>query len=363
MKTNRHSFNRFFIPAILSFILIVALYSSPARAAKLPQPPKPAATDPDTRTDRLCAEAADPDAAPDKVHIHCRLESGDFAPAPGAKPPDLLTVAAYNLERGMKLDKQIELLKNNPDFASPDVMLISEADRGCSRTNYRNVTRELAKSLGMNYVYGVEYIELPRNAKIATDDNKTICEHGNAVLSKYPIIGADQIRHKETQSWYIPPGPARENAQPRLGGCMAVAADIALPGGAPLRVYSVHLDSTMTNGDELRASESKEIAAHAADVTGPVVIGGDMNTVMYLNDIQTGGRKDSATQTFLAAGFKDAHAALTLKKRYTTIMEYGMRLVIDIIMVRDAQVLQSGVCPTKVCDPLSDHLPVWTKIK
>ena len=45
--------------------------------------------------------------------------------------------------------------------------MFSEADRGCSRTNYRNVTRELAKALGMNYVYGVEYIELPRNAKIA----------------------------------------------------------------------------------------------------------------------------------------------------------------------------------------------------
>jgi endonuclease/exonuclease/phosphatase family metal-dependent hydrolase len=363
MKTKRFAFASLATSAFISFLIIASFAATPARAAKLQPPPKPAATDPDVLTDRLCAESADPDAAPDKIHIHCRLESGEFAPVPSptAAPPKQALIVAYNMERGMKLDKQIELLKNNPDFADPDVMLISESDRGCSRTDYKNVTRDLAKALGMNYVYGVEYIELARKAKLATDNNETMCEHGNAVLSKYPISGADQIRHKIAQNWYMPPGPGRENNQPRLGGVMAVIADIAFPGST-LRVYAVHLDSVLNGGDEMRRSEALEIAENAEDIAGPVVVGGDMNTIFYLNDIQTGGKKDSAPQVFFNAGFKDAHSALTSKKRSTTIMQFGTRLVIDLIMVRSAQVAESGVCPPKICDPLSDHLPVWTKL-
>ncbi len=332
-------------------------------SSELPPPPVQSTSDPDTLTDRLCSEFADPDSAPDKVLINCKLEYGVFASSSaGASLPTDIKVVAYNMERGMKLDEQIELLRTDKEFGRPDIMLISESDRGCSRTNYRNVSRDLAKALEMNYVYGVEYMELPRQAKRATDKNETLCEHGNAVLSKYPIIGADQIRHKNTQNWYIPPGPKRNNQEPRLGGCMAVTTDIQLPGTL-LRVYSVHLDSGFNNGDNMRASQAKEIVSHAKSVSGPVIIGGDMNTVLYMYDVQNDGRRDSAVQVFFNAGFTDTHASIPYKKRGTTIKEYGIRAVIDLIMGRNTEIIGAGICPTKICDPLSDHLPVWAKFR
>ncbi len=353
-----------FVSAILISVALFHSNVSASENSKLPPPPAPVVTDPDVREDRLCDESADPDAAPDKIHINCKLEYGEFADKSAAVPEGKpLLVVAYNLERGMKFDEQVALLKNNPEFAQPDIIMISESDRGCSRTNYRNVTRDLAKALGMNYAYGVEYMELPRPAKIPTDDNKTLCEHGNAVLSKYPIVGLDQIRHKDTQNWYIPPGPGRAEQQPRLGGVMAVVADVAVPGKGTLRVYSVHLDSMFQNGDEMRAGQAKEILTHLGDTPGPVVIGGDMNTVSYFNDLQSSGHSDSATQVFFASGFKDAHTSIPYKKRYTTKMEYGMRFVLDVIVTRGAEVTDSGICPTKICGTLSDHLPVWTRIK
>ncbi|MBV8569268.1 MAG: hypothetical protein JO319_01535, partial [Acidobacteriaceae bacterium] len=53
-----------------------------------------------------------------------------------------------------EVKNQLELLK----YA--DLFVINEADKGVTRTNYRDVTRELAQALKMNYAYGVEFIEV-----------------------------------------------------------------------------------------------------------------------------------------------------------------------------------------------------------
>ncbi|MCG8417642.1 MAG: hypothetical protein MJE77_06815 [Proteobacteria bacterium] len=117
---------------------------------------------PDVSIDRLCAEAADPDGAAEKVFVDCRLEGASFVTTP-APVKDSLVIMAYNIERGLALDEQIAWLLG-PDSPDPDVILLSEADRGCSRTQRRDVTRELARVLGMYYIFGVEFIELPRES-------------------------------------------------------------------------------------------------------------------------------------------------------------------------------------------------------
>ena len=77
-----------------------------------------AETDPDVRAQHLCAEAYDPEAAPDKIGIHCELEHGEFAKAAsaGTAPPKGIRVTAYNLERGMRLDEQIAVFRGHPEF-------------------------------------------------------------------------------------------------------------------------------------------------------------------------------------------------------------------------------------------------------
>lgn len=326
--------------------------------------PDPATMDPDVRAERMCAESADPGAAAEKRLIHCGLEYGVFAPElmrSDARYMDV-RIAAYNLERGFELDRQIVLFQKHEMFKDTDILLLSEVDRGCARTRYRNVARDMAKALGMNYVYGVEFVELPHSTAPDADQDGEQCEHGNAVLSRWPIVNAGEIRHQVSADWYIAPGPGRGGHEPRLGGRMAVMADIDV-NGSPLRVYAVHFDSGFQD-DMNRKAQAGELVAHAAGAPGPVVAGGDMNTLQYLVDLSSGKfERDPTAPVFLASGYADAHAGLRASKRGTTRVEYGMRTVLDLIFVKGAAVTDRGICPAKICDPLSDHLPVWAVIR
>lgn len=322
--------------------------------------PQPAVDDPAVRVERMCPESADPDGAAEKRLIRCGLEYGGFAPQAQADtaPQATMRIAAYNLERGFELEKQIRLFQKHEKFKDMDILLVSEADRGCARTEYRNVARDMARALAMNYVYGVEFVELPRPGWPEGES----CEHGNAVLTRWPIVNAEEIRHTESADWYIEPGAARDGREPRLGGRMAVMADITV-NGRPLRVYAVHFDSGM-HEHAFRGAQARQLAAHAAAFPGPVVIGGDMNTFAYAADLASGGTpNDSTVPALTDAGYADAHAAIKPHKRGTTRVEYGVRMVIDLIFVKDADIQDSGICPAKICDPLSDHLPVWTEIR
>ncbi len=93
---------------------------------------------------RLCAHSDDPESAPDKTFIDCEMEGESFAP-PDEPPRDTLLVMAWNLERGKHLEGQITLLRDDPEVPLPDVLLVSEADRGCSRSGNRHVTRDRAR--------------------------------------------------------------------------------------------------------------------------------------------------------------------------------------------------------------------------
>ena len=62
--------------------------------------------------------------------------------------------------RGVQLDnipEEIEILK------SADVWIVNEVDWGVKRTRYREVIRELGKTLNMNWAYGVEFLEIDPN--------------------------------------------------------------------------------------------------------------------------------------------------------------------------------------------------------
>ena len=90
------------------------------------------------------------------------------------------------------------------------------------RTDYLDVTRELAHALGMNYVFGVEFVEVdplddlgvekvqlddPALAKQMQEDLKPdparyLGLHGNAILSRYPIQNAQIFRLPVCHDWY-----------------------------------------------------------------------------------------------------------------------------------------------------------------
>lgn len=327
------------------------------------QPPTPAfeefawrADEPDVRVERLCAEAAAPDDAPDTTYIDCELEGASFAAEPPA-PREELAVLAYNILRGFEVDAQLDAITNGVDVPVPDVLLLSEVDRGCERTDYRNIAREYAMRLGYYYVYAVEFLELPGDRGAAGPYDPPICEHGNAIVSRYPLGNVRQIRHAENRSWYLPPGTPNPD-EPRLGGRIAIVADAKI-GTRLVRFNVVHLESTLTALD-IRDAQAEEIALDAHPIEHPVVTGGDFNTFFYFDDLDKGVVTEPAVRSFIDRGHVDAHQSLELEERYTSFDPFPQ--VIDLIFVRGARVIRAGRCPPERCGALSDHLPVFVEI-
>ncbi len=222
----------------------------------------------------------------------------------------------------------------------------------------RIVARDCAERLGYYYVYATEFVELPGDRGPTGPYDPPICEHGNAIVSRYPLGNVRQIRHAQNRSWYTPPGTPNPD-EPRLGGRIAIAADAKI-GSRLVRLYEVHLESTLSALD-IRDAQAEEIAADAEGVTQPVVVGGDFNTFFYFTDVENGTLTEPAIKSFIDRGYEDAHQDLPLEDRYTSFDPFDM--IIDLIITKDLEVIDAGRCPLERCDSLSDHLPVFTRAR
>jgi len=302
-------------------------------------------TAPDAHHDRLCAEAADPEAAADKVFIDCQTEGANLAPDI-PDPVEELVIWAYNLERGFELDAQIALATAGI-LPFPDVILVSEADRGCNRTDGRNVPWEFSDALGMNYVFAVEFVELARPDPMGFDDDH--CEHGNFIASRFPIGNVRAFRHETNRSWY-------DEGERRLGGRIAVTAAIEV-GDRYATFYVVHFESNPADVD-IQIEQARETAGFAADHAGIVVAGGDTNAPFYGIDLHLDSDADLTIEAFEDQGFSDAHLSIDPIERGT--IDAGF--IIDLILTKRAEVLDAGICAEADCEGLSDHLPIWASI-
>ena len=300
------------------------------------------AVSPDVTVDRLCEESA-PDDVTDPIAITCRLEGSCVDVVP--PPKDELVVMTFNIERGLQMDAQLAVFADG-SMPVPDVLLLVEADRGCARTDARNVAWEYAQALGMNHVFGVEFVELPRPGESITAP----CEHGNAVLSRYPIGNVVGHRHETNKSWLDSEG------EPRLGGRMAVLADLAV-GEQIVHVQVLHFESDIGDG-EFREPQAVELAELGNAQPHTAIIGGDTNAPFYMLDLANGTHNEGTTEAFFERGWTDAHAALPLAERPT----HAPGAVIDILFT-NTTATDPVVCPNTVCSGLSDHLPVWATVQ
>ncbi|MGH9870949.1 MAG: endonuclease/exonuclease/phosphatase family protein [Pyrinomonadaceae bacterium] len=213
-------------------------------------------------------------------------------------------------------DKRKRVLNQVALMKQADVILLNEVDRGMKRTEYRNVASDLASALGMNYAYGVEFVEvdpiaLGREtfAELSEDDQKELGEeikvdparykglHGNAILSRFPL---ENVRLRpftyQAHDWYTdeiksvsPVEKGKRKAadlileekirrEVRRGGRTVLTAEIAdaqLPGGR-VTIVNTHLeDKTKPEG---RRKQLEELLAQLKDCKTPVVFAGDLNT-------------------------------------------------------------------------------------
>ena len=197
-----------------------------------------------------------------KIPQFSQAEIHNLVPAPARARPALGTLV-FNMERGVCLEELGDFLESCPDVQPFDVILANELDDGCVRSGGKDTTLELAKRLGMNAVFGLEFIEL-----VNGEDPKGF--HGNAIFSRWPIRRAKVVRLPEQYNWYF-------DRQRRIGGRLAILAELDV-AGRPLGVGTIHLENR-THGPGRRAQLDAVLAEAEAMFPGvPVILGGDLNT-------------------------------------------------------------------------------------
>lgn len=168
-------------------------------------------------------------------------------PAPGALTD--LRVLSYNIQTGRVKDGRIDLerIANVIRNSQADVIALQEVDRGTGRSGGIDEIKELSRLTGFNWRFG-KAIDWDGGA------------FGEAVLSRLPLGKAHSYRLSA-----LPEHESRE----------ALAVPLEIPGQAPIRFISTHLDHT--EGHQDRIKQAKQLAA-LLDDGYPTVLAGDMNS-------------------------------------------------------------------------------------
>ncbi len=210
-------------------------------------------------------------------------ERGDFTPG-SAEKKDTYRIVAWNLERGIHYEGQLQALQQDPYLSQADVLLLTETDVGMARSDNRNISRDLARELGMHYVFSPCYINLAKGSGVEyeADGENESGLHGNAILSRYPL--------SKIRSVFLKNGKDKmKGREKRLGQQTAAVAEVQFPD-QPTTVVSVHLDAN--SSQQHRANQMGDILT---DIKGysPAIVGGDWNTTTY----------NSSTATMAILGF------------------------------------------------------------
>lgn len=247
-----------------------------------------------------------------------------------------LRVLAWNLERGGHWRDAANLIESHPALEKPDILLLSEMDLGVARTRNEHTTAALAKRLGMNYAYVVEFLELSdyRTKEVPKADQSEAGYHGNAILSRFPLHQVRALRFPGIEAWY-------GSGEHRLGGRNAIFAEIEV-NGEMITLVATHLESGALD-NAVRAQQVRwileELDAHA---TGqPVIFGGDLNSPALF----------PAIRQIEKAGFNLADTNLlseptTQRKVNGRVQRRGMH--IDYLAIRGLTVLKPQNSPTVV---------------
>ncbi len=289
----------------------------------------------------------------DKVLTHPFISNEAYYS--GARPlrPDIpglgpsLRVVMWNIEKGVRLDDIKALFADKGEFlkridtsrAKPgsdryneiveqvdvlqgaDVLVLQELDWGTKRTGYREVARELAEALKMNWAYGVEFIEIDPTTLGIEGSEKALSEdrqkmhrqidvdkdlfkglHGTAILSRYPIKRATlQPLRVQGYDWYrsekkrvSSPEKAKRIASEkafrektsreiRRGGRTLLTVTLEVPDlpEGELTIAAPHLENH--SKPNRRQDQMDEVLSYLWAIRTPLILAGDFNTSLRDN--------------------------------------------------------------------------------
>lgn len=268
-------------------------------------------------------------------------------------PRESYRLVAWNIERGIEFDGLLHAFRRHEYLRSADVLFLTETDVGMARSGNRNVARELAQSLELEYAFAPCYLNLSKGSGVESEVSgaNDLGLHGNALLSRYPLRNCRRI----------PLGNGRDKMhgrEKRLGQQAALAAEVDLPG-LPLAACAVHLDAKSKQSH--RRNQMKGVIA-GLPRGGPAAIGGDWNTTTF----------DSSSAARAIAGywlrvFLGAHN--TVKNHFLrpyTYFERGLFRVLEDngfdwrgANVLDERTTSYDVDDTKAHKNLREWVPAW----
>ncbi len=185
------------------------------------------------------------------------------------------------------------------ELKSADVIILTDVDYGQPKSEYKNITKELAEKNGYNYVYSVNFISVePKilNEENSIDKNLYKGYNGTAILSKYKLENVQILKLPVYYDWYtdeknfsksldekkeklgsekVPLYDFKPNT--RIGSRTAVMADIK-PKNGKEKITIVAIETENRTSPEKRASQLQYLLNRIGTYTNPVIIGGNLNT-------------------------------------------------------------------------------------
>ncbi len=199
-------------------------------------------------------------------------ETGFFSKATPSKP--FYRAVCWNIERGIEYEGILYTLKHHPLLKEADFYLIPETDLGMIRSKNKNIAKELAKELELNYFFVPTYINLCKGngAETHFEGENELALHGNAILSRYPLEDFHLIPLQNNKD------KMRGNEK-RLGNQQALCCTVNLAQGK-MRLVCAHLDAHSSKRH--RRDQMRTILNYLSKLAKlPILFGGDLNTTTY----------------------------------------------------------------------------------
>lgn len=235
--------------------------------------------------------------------------------------PATLRVMSYNIHHGEGIDGKLDLerIARLIRDARADIVGLQEVDRGCARTQKRDLPAELAQLTGLT-------VRFDKN--IAHDGG----DYGNAVLTRFPIKRAQNT-------------PLKSFANGEQRGVQQLVLDVH---GREVLFLNTHLDARRDPVE--REHSATELRALVAAAGGkPVILVGDFNAVPTAPSVV-------AVRDFLA----DAWMLLDQGHGYTIPVRQPTRRI-DYVFITRATIepLKMEVLRSEA----SDHLPIVAELR
>ena len=212
--------------------------------------------------------------------------------------------------------KYAEALRQRKQFANSDIILLQEMDIGHCRSGYTFAAKDMARELGMNFVYAPQQLEIDPSYLGVDDvkfDNPAMPGHsckshpqnaakykgvfGVAVLSRYPIKSV-QIFPLNTQpyDWYdreiIAPDilekgrklgaktlfKSKTGRELKVGGRSFTRVDLHVPGVPQDTITIINIHLEIKTLPEQRTEQMREILSYIGHIKNPVIMAGDHNS-------------------------------------------------------------------------------------